>query len=80
MWILVTLRKQKELIAVYVTAFLFNLLANWVLLPTYHYWTAAYITGITEGIILVMLLVFVWFAWREKSAQAVVEKVERETV
>lgn len=65
MWILVTLKRQKELIIVYTTAFCFNLLLNWMFLPTHHYWAAAYITGATESVILILLTFFVLLSWRK---------------
>lgn len=70
MWILVTLRCQRELIFIYLTAFLFNLTSNLVFIPRYHYWAAAYITGATEVIILTLLVLFVLRAWQKESKEA----------
>lgn len=67
MWNLVTLKKQKELIVVYALSFIANLVLNIIFIPSYHYWAAAVVTGITELLILVLLVIFVFGAWRAQS-------------
>ena len=55
MWVHVIFNMQKELIAVYASAFIFNLTANYIFAPQYTYMSAAIITGITELIIFILL-------------------------
>lgn len=67
MWNLVTLKRQKELIIVYLISFGANILLNLFFIPRYHYWAAAVITGITELLILILLSIFVFGAWRSQK-------------
>lgn len=58
MWILMIFEKQTDLIWVYGLAFVFNLVANLILIPRSFYWAASWITIATEGLILVLLGLF----------------------
>lgn len=52
MWTFVTLKKYKSMLAIYVAGLIFNLTANYLLIPQYSYIASAYITGISEYLIL----------------------------
>lgn len=65
MWVVMVFKKQTKLIGVYAVAFLFNLVANFWLIPKYAFWAAAWITGATELLILILLGIIVIYHWRQ---------------
>lgn len=54
-WILVILRKQNFLFVVYFFAAIINIILNVIFIPIYGYMASAIITGISEGIVLLLL-------------------------
>src|ERR1035437_600811 len=54
-WILISLGKQKFLAVVYVFSTLLNIVFNLIFIPQWSYLASAVITGISEGIVFVLL-------------------------
>lgn len=54
-WILISLGKQKFLAVVYVFSTLLNIVLNVIFIPQWSYLASAVITGISEGIVFVLL-------------------------
>jgi len=52
MWIMIALKKQGALVAIYGLSMIFNIVANIFLIPVYGYIAAAWITVVSEGFIL----------------------------
>lgn len=69
MWVVLVFKKQKALIFVYFTSFLFNFLTNFYFIPRYKYFAAAVITGATELLILLMLVGASFYFWRQVSCR-----------
>ena len=61
---LVTIEKQKVLPVVYIVGAVFNVTANVLFIPKYSFYTSAYITWLSEGLILLLLGFFVVKNWR----------------
>lgn len=57
MWTLVILKRYKSMAAIYFIGLVFNGLANWLFIPDYSYIASAWITGISEYLILVLQLI-----------------------
>ncbi len=57
MWVLITLKKYKSMAAIYLIGLLFNGLANWFFIPHYSYIASAWITGVSEYLILLLQLI-----------------------
>lgn len=70
MWVILVLKKQKALIFVYLTSFIFNFLTNYYFIPKYTYTAAAIITGLTEGLILLLLVLASIHFWRQQIAES----------
>jgi O-antigen/teichoic acid export membrane protein len=54
MWILITKKKQLLLAEIYGISMIINIVLNMIFIPTYGYMAAAWITGISEAIVLIM--------------------------
>jgi O-antigen/teichoic acid export membrane protein len=54
MWTLIALNQQKILLVIYLVSMVFNIAMNLIFIPTYGYMAAAWITGISEVIVLVL--------------------------
>jgi O-antigen/teichoic acid export membrane protein len=67
-YLIVTLDKQKYLPAIYLTSAVFNVSANLFFIPKFSFYASAYITWISEGLILLMLTFFAVKSWREHYA------------
>lgn len=67
-YLIVTLDKQKYLPAIYLISAVFNVSANLVLIPKFSFYASAYITWVSEGLILLMLTFFAIKSWREHYA------------
>lgn len=65
MWLLLIFKKQSALILVYATAFIFNLVTNLIFIPRYTFYAAAVITGVTEVLILIMLVSLSFFYYHK---------------
>jgi O-antigen/teichoic acid export membrane protein len=52
MWILITLKKRRELVAIYGLSMVTNIVANILFIPIYGYMGAAWITVLGEGFVL----------------------------
>ncbi|MFZ5845529.1 MAG: polysaccharide biosynthesis C-terminal domain-containing protein, partial [Patescibacteria group bacterium] len=57
-WTLIALGKQKLLVVIYGIAMVANILSNLVFIPRYGYMAAAWITVVSEGLVLLMLIGF----------------------
>lgn len=66
MWNLVTLQKQTWLILIYAAGLVCNVVLNMLYIPKHTYWAAAYTTGVTEGLLVVLLSIAVFAAWKEQ--------------
>ncbi len=64
MWVVLVFKKQKALIFVYLTSFVFNFLTNYYFIPKYTYTGAAIATGATEFLILLMLVYASFHFWK----------------
>lgn len=67
-YLIVTLEKQRYLPAIYLTSAIFNVSANLAFIPKFSFYASAYITWISEGLILLMLTFFAVKSWREHYA------------
>jgi O-antigen/teichoic acid export membrane protein len=56
-WILIAKNKKVYLLKIYLIAALLNVLLNLFFIPKYSYIAAAIITGISEGLILILLFI-----------------------
>ncbi|MBI4036525.1 flippase [Candidatus Daviesbacteria bacterium] len=54
MWVMVAKKMYKEMLFVYALGLVFNVLANYIFIPQYSYLAAAWITGASEYLILIM--------------------------
>ncbi|MBU4381375.1 polysaccharide biosynthesis C-terminal domain-containing protein, partial [Patescibacteria group bacterium] len=54
-WALVVMEKQKRLPVFYGLGLIFNVVANLILIPQYGYMACAYITILTEFIVLILV-------------------------
>jgi O-antigen/teichoic acid export membrane protein len=61
---LILMNKQRYLVFIYLTGFLFNTISNLIFIPQYTYYAGATITILTEALLLVMLYYFGYRAWR----------------
>jgi O-antigen/teichoic acid export membrane protein len=69
-WLILTLGKQKYLPWVYLASAVFDIIANIIFIPLYSFYASAVITIISEGIILVLLFIAAFIAWRTKFNKA----------
>jgi len=65
-WMLILLDKQILLPFIYLISAMFNVIANYILIPRFSFYGSAVITVISELIILIFLIVSVRYAWRKK--------------
>lgn len=66
MWTMVTLKKYKIMFGIYLLGLLINVLLNLIFIPVFSFQASAYITGITEYLILVLQLVILVPVLRNK--------------
>lgn len=59
MWLLVAKKKYKTMLLIYCIGLLFNFIANYIFIPLYSFLAAAWITVISEYLILLLQLVVV---------------------
>ena len=59
---IISLKKQRSLVVIYGTGALFNLAANFIFIPKYSYYGAAWTTVMTELIVTLMMLFVVYRA------------------
>jgi O-antigen/teichoic acid export membrane protein len=67
MWLLITLGKQKILALIYGVSMILNILLNMVFIPHYGYMAAAWITLVSESILLIVSGVTVIVLIRRKA-------------
>ncbi|HSX39224.1 MAG TPA: flippase [Candidatus Saccharimonadales bacterium] len=67
-WLIVTLEKQIYLPYIYLASAVFNVAANYVFIPRYSFYASAYITWISEFLILIMITAAAIKAWKSKYA------------
>ncbi len=56
MWTLVTLKKYKTMVCIYLLGLIFNVTANIIFIPSYSYFGVAVVTVVSEYLILFMLV------------------------
>lgn len=61
MWVLVTRGKYKTMLLIYLIGLMVNFILNLVFIPAYSFLGSAYITAISEYLILVMQAVSLWW-------------------
>lgn len=66
MWVMITLKMFKKLLFVYGIGLIFNLMVNLIFIPQYSYLAAAWITGISEYLILILQLMILWLGKADK--------------
>ncbi len=54
-WILISFKNQKYLLKIYIISSIINIILNIIFIPIYSYFAAAIITGISEGIITLLM-------------------------
>ncbi len=54
MWSLVTLKKYKSMLLIYIAGLLANGVLNFIFIPRYSYIASSYITGVSEYLILAL--------------------------
>jgi|SRR3989344_345016 len=69
-WLIVTLGHQKYLPAVYLISAVFNLSLNIVFIPRYGFYASAYLTWVSEILILMLLGAFALKSWNKKYEKA----------
>lgn len=57
MWTLITMRRYKTMLIIYVSGLLLNITLNFIFIPRYSYLAAAYITSVSEYFILILQLI-----------------------
>lgn len=62
-WFMVIRDKQKILPLIYAVSAVFNVSLNYYLIPKYSFIASAYLTWISEGVILLLLLIFTFKYW-----------------
>jgi len=67
-WLIVALDKQRFLPAIYLVSAVFNLSANLYFIPKYTFYASAFITHVSELIVLILLIIAAGKAWRSKYA------------
>ena len=67
-WLIVTLGHQKKLPAIYLASALFNIVANYLLIPVWSFYASAVITHVSEFIILILLSLALRSAWKTQYA------------
>lgn len=67
-WLIVTLGKQSYLPWIYLISAIFNVTANYILIPVYSFYSSALITHASEFFILIMLSFGALSAWKKKYA------------
>jgi O-antigen/teichoic acid export membrane protein len=62
MWTMVTLKRYKLMMAIYFLGLLANFFLNLYFIPRYSYIASSWVTGISEYLILVLQIAFLWKA------------------
>lgn len=68
-YLIVTLDKQKYLPAIYLIGAIFNVGANLIFIPRFSFYASAYITWLSEALILTLLVLFAHKAWKESARE-----------
>jgi O-antigen/teichoic acid export membrane protein len=66
-YLIITLDKQIYLPIIYLVGAIFNVTANLIFIPKYSFYASAYITWLSEALILVLLSFFALKAWKETA-------------
>lgn len=69
-WLLVTLKKQIYLPFIYLIGAIVNLVGNTIFIPQYSFLASAVLTWVSEFVILLLLIIFAYRAWRLNYAKA----------
>jgi len=69
-WLIVTLGYQKRLPLIYFISAVFNFVTNLLWIPKYSFYAAAATTGLTELLILVLLIIIARKSWRDSYAKS----------
>lgn len=57
MWALITLKKYKTVLLIYLAGLILNLSLNYLLIPAYSYYATSWVTSITEYLILLLQII-----------------------
>lgn len=60
MWVMVAKKLYRPMLVVYTLGLLFNITANLIFIPHYSFLAAAWITGVSEYLILILQLLILW--------------------
>jgi O-antigen/teichoic acid export membrane protein len=66
MWTQISLKKFKSMLVIYLTGVVVNVLLNLIFIPKYSFYAAAYITGISEYLILLMQIIILFPLMKKK--------------
>lgn len=69
-YLIVTLDKQRYLPIIYLIGAVFNVVSNIVFIPKYSFYASAYITWLSEAVILILLTIFATKAWKETAHES----------
>jgi O-antigen/teichoic acid export membrane protein len=68
-WLLVTLNQQNKLPVIYLIGAIFNVSANYILIPRYSFLASSVITHASEFLVLCMLVLTAVKAWKVEYAE-----------
>lgn len=68
LWAIIALGQRKSVVIIYGIGALISIIANLWLVPIYSYWAVISITGITEAIIGLLLIIQLLIIWRRPSS------------
>lgn len=64
MWTLVTMKKYRHMIAIYMIGLVVNVLLNLTFIPAFSYIASSYITDFSEYLILILQITILWREFR----------------
>lgn len=70
MWTLVTMRRYRQILAIYLVGLALNILLNLVFIPSHSYIAASWVTGASEYLILVLQTVILLKEFRARNSKA----------
>lgn len=65
-WLIVTLGYQRYLPLIYLISAVFNVTANVLFIPVYSFYSSAFITHLSELLILFLLVYYARKSWKQK--------------
>ncbi len=67
MWVFVLLKKYKQVFYIYSFGLIINIFLNLIFIPKYSYMAAAYITGVSEYLILFLQILILYFEFKDDT-------------